>query len=841
MGHQAWQRRVLLFVIGIFALSLIGGTLMNSSRWINHPFPGFFIYENLTVGPYALPHWSGVAGGMRSFDTIVSLNGKPVTQRDEIYAVVRNSAPGSIFRYGVARASDRVEVDVKSMIFATHDWLLSFGLFILVGIAFLVIGVAPYFYNSPSPAAWPLGFMAADVFVWFVTTFDFVTTGALPREVRIFAFTLTLSAGLHLGLLLKTGSPLRVSRPWSLCLIYGISLMLGWLYTVTFFDPEGWWLYVFRASYMYSCLAALMFLWLVRSALRRSLPDVERSRLRVMFFGAVLGFFLPTFCAVLTSSFRWAIPYNLALIPTLFFPFSVAYGLLKYRLFDLGNTLKLGLSRLSLTVFLLLLYAGIVGLLELSVGIYERDPLIPLFFSVLVVSMFNPVLRWTEGVVDRYIYRQEYDPVQAQNEISFFLRSLATAPELAKGFLKRVVQRLQIENAALVYRQTASEYLAISSDEKKLDGSMIVTNIASMWGRESGTGYQGVSRGEVSTSPEFRAQQQRFLDVFERLEAELLIPIVFEQEVRGLVSFGARKGGEEYSADDLRLLNVLTDQLALALENGKRYEESEKAKEAYRKLYDEAEAAKGKLIETDRIKKQFVANICHELRTPVSTILGFGEVLLDPNFRGDSRSILERLVSNGQDLSQVMDNLLDFSQLEAHAPTNRFEPVNLRDILEGLQLMTKRLIRGRPIEFRINLESEIGFIQSDARKIQQILVHLLTNALKFTEKGAIEVGLKTIVDEEGNLLQISVSDTGIGIDKKDLDVIFEEFRQLDGSSTRHYGGTGLGLSLCRNIAKTLGGRITVDSEFGAGSVFSLLLPMMPLQRPVMAEGLGASM
>jgi signal transduction histidine kinase len=841
MGHQAWQRRLLLCVIGVFALSLIGGTLIDSSRWINHPFPGFFIYENLTVGPYALPHWSGAADGVKSFDMIVSVNGEPITDRARVYALVRNSAAGSVFHYGVVRGSGTVEVDVKSMVFATHDWLLSFGLFILVGLAFLMIGMLPYFYNSPSPAALPLGFMAVDVFVWFATTFDFVTAGVLPREMRIYAFTLTPSAGLHLGLLLKTGSPLRLSRPWSLCLIYGISLMLGWLYTVTFFDPAGWWLYVFRASYVYSCLAALAFLWLLRSALRRSLPDVERSRLRVMFFGAVLGFFLPTFCAVLTSSFRWAIPYNLALVPTLFFPFSVAYGLLKYRLFDLGNTLKLGLSRLSLTGFLLLLYAGIVGLLELSVGIYDKDPLIPVFFSVLVVSMFNPVLRWSEGVVDRYIYRQEYDPVQAQNEISFFLRSLATAAELAGGFLKRIVERLKIENAALVYRQTATEYLAISSDRKELNGSILVADILSMWGRGSGTGYQGVSRGEVSTSPDFRAQRQAFLDVFERLESELLIPIVFEQEVRGFVSFGARKRGKEYSADDLRLLSVLTDQLALALENGKRYEESERAKEAYRKLYDEAEAAKGKLIETDRIKKQFVANICHELRTPVSTILGFGEVLLDPNFQGDSRPILERLVSNGQDLSQVMDNLLDFSQLEAHAPTNRFEPVNIHDILEGLQLMTKRLIRGRPIEFRINVESQIGFIQCDARKIQQILVHLLTNALKFTEKGAIEVGLKTIAAAEGDLLQISVSDTGIGIDKKDLNVIFEEFRQLDGSSTRHYGGTGLGLSLCRKIANTLGGRITVDSEFGAGSVFSLFLPMMPLQQPVTTGGMVASM
>ena len=474
MGHQAWQRRVLLVVIGIWALFLISGTLMYSSQWINHPFPGFFIHENLIVGPYALPRWTGVSSGLNSLDMILSVNGNPVTRRNEIYASVRDSEPGSVFHYKIARGSETVDVDVRSMTFALHDWLLSFGLFIVVGLAFLVIGMAPYYYGSPSPAALPLGFMVVNVFVWFATTFDFMTTSVIPREVRILAFTLTPSAGLHLGLVLKTGRSLRSARPWLLCLIYGVSLVLGWLYTTTFFDPQGWWLYVFRTSYVFSCLAALIFLGLIRAALRGSLPDVERSRLRVVFFGAVLGFFFPTFCAVLTSSFRWAIPYNLALIPTLFFPFSVAYGLLKYSLFDLGNALKVGLSRIVLTLFLFLLYAAIVVLLEFFVGIYDRDPLIPLFFSVVVVSMFNPMLRWIEGVVDRYVYRQDYNPVQVQNEISLYLRSLATAPELAKGFLTRIAESLRIENAVLVYRpETANATNNWRKQKKSIAGSML--------------------------------------------------------------------------------------------------------------------------------------------------------------------------------------------------------------------------------------------------------------------------------------------------------------------------------------------------------------------------------
>jgi signal transduction histidine kinase len=135
-----------------------------------------------------------------------------------------------------------------------------------------------------------------------------------------------------------------------------------------------------------------------------------------------------------------------------------------------------------------------------------------------------------------------------------------------------------------------------------------------------------------------------------------LLPLVFEREVRGFVSFGAKRSAREYSAEDLRLLGTLTDQLALSLENGKLYEESVKA-------YNEAAALNRRLIEMDRVKKQFIANICHELRTPVSTIIGYGEILRDENFKGDARGILNRL-EQWPGLSQLMDDLMNFSFLE---------------------------------------------------------------------------------------------------------------------------------------------------------------------------------
>jgi len=823
MGHQFWHRRLLLAVIAFFAALLIAANLSLSLQWIHKPFPGFFLYDNLAVGPYSLPQWSASGSGLRSLDRIVAVEGRALRQRADLYDLVHSAPPGSLFHYRVRRGAESFELAIPSMTLSLHDWLLSFGSYVIMGLAFLLIGVAPYYFRAASPAGLPLCFMVLAVFVWFESTFDFMTKGLLPKELRIFGLTLTPATGMHLVLLLKSGMPLWRSHPLGLFFLYGVSIALGAVISATSAGPFDVWLLAYRAGYAYACASALAFLAIVGSALRGALPDLERSRLRVMFVGAVLGFFLPTLGTVMTSSFQWEIPYNLALIPSVFFPLSVAYALLKYSLFDLGNALKRGLSHIALTAFLLALYVALFSLFGPSSASDDTEPLIPIFFSVLVVAIFNPLLRWIEKVVDRYIYRQEYDQAEVQEEVSLLLRSLAAAPNLAEGFIRQLSERVGIATALLAYRpKDSAQYLTAAAGTDAPDPASIEAWCGLLADPALAAHYHGVSRGEVTTHPRFLSHRSAWLGLFDRLRSELLLPLVFDRQVRGFVSFGAKRSGREYSADDLRLLATLADQLALSLENGRLYEAAMEA-------FGKTESTNKKLLEMDKVKKQFVANICHELRTPVSTIIGYGEVLLDPAFAGDRGAMLERLVNNGQELTQLMDNLLNFSRMEADSVHTQFEAVKLTEILQALEMMTQRLIRERPIEFRINMEAPVETIESDGQKLQQILVHLLTNAVKFTAKGKIEVSVRTVADEEKSAVEIAVADTGIGIDRDHQELIFEEFRQLDGSSSRQYGGTGLGLSLCRKLARALGGQIRVSSEVGIGSVFSLLLPLSSYQ------------
>src|SRR4029077_20116801 len=311
---------------------------------------------------------------------------------------------------------------------------------------------------------------------------------------------------------------------------------------------------------IFTFLGALTFLAIIGLALRGSLPDLERSRLRVIFVGGLLGFLIPTVSTVLTSSFQIPIPYNIALVPTVFFPLSVAYALLKYSLFDLGNALKIALSRIALTAFLLAMYAVVVFLVPPWVGT-AKDPFVPLFFSVLVVVVFNPLLRWIEAVVDRYVYRQDYEPAQVQEEVSLFLRSLAAPPALAQGFTERVGHGIGIEAVTLAYRPKKAEaFLTVSPDGVPQNRMSIDEGIGLLSEHIGSVSYHGLARGEVTTNPSFRERCDETLDFFDRWKAELLMPLVFEREVRGFVSFRAKRSHRGHSAKAAILLPTIGDQ-----------------------------------------------------------------------------------------------------------------------------------------------------------------------------------------------------------------------------------------------------------------------------------------
>ena len=221
------------------------------------------------------------------------------------------------------------------------------------------------------------------------------------------------------------------------------------------------------------------------------------------------------------------------------------------------------------------------------------------------------------------------------------------------------------------------------------------------------------------------------------------------------------------------------------------------------------------------VKSQLLTNMSHELRTPLNTILGMTEMAFQTDLPGEARAYMEQVRSAGLALSRLIHTVLDFSELDREAAVLNPMPFDLREIFRHLAEFSRPAVAKKPIGLTLSLPAEVPFVLvGDAEKLEKVLMHLVDNAIKFTESGKIEVSART---EEADLKRIvlcfTVSDTGVGIPQQRLSQIFDSFVQGDGSLTRQYGGTGIGLSVCKHLVELMTGRIWVESHLGQGSVF----------------------
>jgi signal transduction histidine kinase len=237
------------------------------------------------------------------------------------------------------------------------------------------------------------------------------------------------------------------------------------------------------------------------------------------------------------------------------------------------------------------------------------------------------------------------------------------------------------------------------------------------------------------------------------------------------------------------------------------------------------QAQKAIVEQAFQLNSQFLANMSHEFRTPLNAILGYTSMLLagvSGELRPAQKQKLQRVDSNGKRLLSIVNDILDLSRIEAGNLPVTLEEFELRPLIDELLADVEPHSRKAQLQMVAELPPGPLPLLADRLKVKQILLNLLTNAIKFTPQGSVTISLEAA--EDPREVRISVADTGIGVAVEDQEKIFEDFRQVDNSVTREYGGAGLGLSICRRLANLLDGRIELSSEVGRGSTFSLVIP-----------------
>ncbi|MBN2305491.1 MAG: GAF domain-containing protein [Anaerolineae bacterium] len=402
--------------------------------------------------------------------------------------------------------------------------------------------------------------------------------------------------------------------------------------------------------------------------------------------------------------------------------------------------------------------------------------------------------------------------LQAHAEVARSATSILDRDQLLNQIVQIIQQRFDYYYTGIFLVDDQREFVVLQSSASQdrhhihSDPAALPIDTGSMIGWCASTGQSRLTN-DVSQDALFKPNS-----LLPDARSELVLPLRIGKRVLGVLDLQSDRLNA-FDAEDVFALQGLSDQLAIAIRNAD--------------LFEAARMARQQADEANRYKSIFLSNMSHELRTPLSAIIGHTQAMLSPKgefypvpIPDDYRRDLSTIRKSGEHLLALINDILDLSKIEAGELKLNQGVIDLKNILDEVFHTTKGLVQGRPIDLRRDYGDEPLFAWADNMRTRQIMLNLLSNAAKYTERGSI---ILRAIARPGQIT-VSVSDTGVGIPQHLQQNIFDRFRQGDATTARKYGGTGLGLSISQQLVELQGGRIWVESDVGAGSVFSFTLP-----------------
>jgi signal transduction histidine kinase/HAMP domain-containing protein len=403
------------------------------------------------------------------------------------------------------------------------------------------------------------------------------------------------------------------------------------------------------------------------------------------------------------------------------------------------------------------------------------------------------------------------EELQALGEVSQAVSSTLDLQKVLATIVAHAVELSGTESGAIYEFDEIAEEFQLRATHRMSEELIQAIREAGINLSETAVGWAGKKREAVQVPDILQEPTYPTGEIMKRegFRALLAVPLLREDRLIGGLVVRRRAPGE-FQKETVDLLQTFATQSALAIQNARLFREIE---------------SKGRELEiASKHKSDFLANMSHELRTPLNAILGYTELILDKIY-GDVpetiQEVLERVEKNGRHLLGLINDVLDLSKIEAGQLVLSLDDYSMKEVVHTVVTSVESLAAEKNLELKVSVSPEVAHGKGDQQRISQVFLNLVGNAIKFTEAGEVRIEATASNDT----FVLSVSDTGPGLSEADQQRVFEEFHQVDGSSTRKKGGTGLGLSIAKRIVEMHGGRIWVESTVGKGSTFWFTLPV----------------
>ncbi len=814
---------IAFIVIGL-SIALSINSIIQAVKWIEKPFPAFLLYNPVVVSNVTLPRWEQNQGpGLESYDKIVEVDGKKVSRSDEVYSIIANKPVGTLINYLIFRDNNFIKAAIPTMKFTISDLLQVFGIEFVVGLVFLITGASVYFLK-PNLISSKVFFVLCSLGgVWLMEDFNYQTTYSLIYSVNISYLAQIFSPALLIFLALVFPSERVVFKKnrYIILLPFLLSSLLFILQLIFLGSPVIWgkidsvvWFYIF--------LGTLAVLTSVTVSYLKPNSRLDKQRAQVVLIGTILGYFLPAVVALIFVFLKIS-NLNYLSIPLLFFPFSIAYAIVKHNLFDIDEIIRKGLAYTALTGAAGVVFgSAIIGFSWILTDYGGwKNPVTFLVPACITVIALNPLRSRIQDVIDTAFFRKSYDSSKTISELSSAMTSILNIDEIGNRVVSTIMKTMFLSSGSLLLLDhETSEYQVYFATLDELKNEKVVLKLDSKLVFFLDKYRKEIFKEDLIAEQKYIMVKDELMKSFEGLKASVAIPLFFKDQLVGILALGDKKSGLMYNSRDMKLLRTLADQSAIAIENAFAYklveDYAKKVEDTNRELIE----AQAQLIQSEKMSAigQLAAGIAHEIRNPLNIIEG-ARYYLSQTINGENTAVAGEYlgyIKNEVDrTNRLIDNLLKFSRVETH----HFEPIDVNGILENALVLVRKQFSDNNIRLTTNFNHTIPNIMADQNQLWQVFINILINAIQAMPQGGelwVDTGLYY---GSSNQIFISFTDTGVGIDEEYLTKIFNPF------FTTKDTGTGLGLSISYKIVEEHKGRIIVNSQKGTGSTFVVELPV----------------